>query len=277
MNHYLLVFCKGANERLALIDKLKRGVDHLVPYFPGKTHILSLSQESLFISTQSHDFLKLGERHLEKENNFVAYDGFCRLRNRDSSTALIFLQAFCKHGTFSLNDVVDGEYCAVHFDSASHLLSGVTDFTGLRPLYYFESVRYFAISNRQMFLNPLLTDSEKTSVDATQIADLIGKGNKFSEHSILKGVRMLRPGFGITFSPHTGVEIRRSGWPIFTARGVPTKSDYVNSVQDIVGNFDSLDNIPGLDGQPIRISLTGGEDSRLVLAAALNSRIANRI
>lgn len=277
MNHFLLVFCKSANERHALIDKLKRGVDHLVPYFPGKTHILSLSEEVLFVSAQSHDFLKLGERHLKKENHFVAYDGFCRLKNRDSSIALIFWQAFCKHGTFALNDFVDGEYCAVHFDSASHRLSGVSDFTGLRPLYYFKSARYFAISNRQMFLNPLLTDSEKTSVDVTQIADLIGKGNKFSEHSILKGVRMLRPGFGITFSPYSGVEIRRSGQPIFTARGVPTKSDYVKSVQDIVGNFDSLDNIPGLDGQPIRISLTGGEDSRLVLAAALNSRIANRI
>lgn len=277
MNNFLLAFCKSANSRLFLVDKLEKGVDHLVPYSPGKTHILSLSEEVIFVSTQSHDFLKLGERHLEQENNFVAYDGFCRLKSRDISTAHLFLQAFCKHGTFVLNDVMDGEYCAVHFNPTSHRISGVSDFTGLRPLYYFESAHYFAISNRQMFLNPLLTESEKTIVDVTQIADLIGKGNKFSEHSILKGVRMLRPGFGITFSPHFGVEIRRSGQPIFTARGVPTKSDYINSVQDIVGNFDALDYIPGLDGQPIRISLTGGEDSRLVLAAALNSRIASRI
>lgn len=277
MNHFLLVFCKTTNGRSILIDRLKRGVDHLVPYVPGQTHILQLSGKTVFALTHSHDFLKLGERHLRQENHLVAFDGFCRLRSRETSPVSTFMQAFLKHGAFALNDAMDGEYCAVHFDPESHRLSGVSDFTGLRPLYYFENTHYFAISNRQMFLNPLLTDSEKTSVDLTQIADLIGKDNKFSEHSILKGVRMLRPGFGIIFSPNTGVEIRRSGQPIFTARGTPTKSDYVNSVQDIVGNFDALGNMPGLDGQPIRISLTGGEDSRLVLAAALNSRIADRI
>lgn len=277
MNHFLLVFCKNTSARSFLIDRLKKGIDHLVPYVPGQTHILQLSEKTIFALTKSHDFLKLGERHLIQDNHLVAFDGFCRLRSRETSTTSLFMQAFAKHGAFALNNVMDGEYCAVHFDPISHRLSGTSDFTGLRPLYYLENTRYFAISNRQMFLNPLLTDSEKTSVDLTQIADLIGKGNKFSEHSVLRDVRMLRPGFGIVFSPNTGVEIRRSGQPIFTARGTPTKSDYVNSVQDIVGNFDALDNMPGLDGQPIRISLTGGEDSRLVLAAALNSRIADRI
>lgn len=277
MNHFLLVSSKNQHSRTILIDRIAKGISHLVPYEPGQTHILSLSESVIFVAAQSHDVLQLGDRHLYCGNNFIAYDGFCRSKNPQNLTAEIFMNAFREHGAFGVNNFLDGEYCAAHFDPASHRLSGVSDFTGLRPLYHFESERYFAISNRQMFLNPLLTDSEKTSVDVTQIADLIGKGNKFSEHSILKGVRMLRPGFGITFSPYTGVEIRRSGQPIFTARGVPTKSDYVNSVQDIVRNFDALDNIPGLDGQPIRISLTGGEDSRLVLAAALNSRIANRI
>lgn len=277
MNHFLLVFSKTRDSRTVLIDRLIGGVAHLVPYEPGKTQILSLSAQVIFVSTQNHDFLQLGKRHLQDGNHFVAYDGFCWLNDRQVSTVNLFMNAFCQHDTFALNDILNGEFCAAHYHLGSHRLSGVSDFTGLRPLYYMDNPGYFAISNRQMFLNPLLTDSERVNIDPIEVADLLGKGNKFTDRSILKGVRMLRPGFGVSFTPNDGIVIRRSGQPIFKVRGLPTKSDYIRSVQEIVRNFDNLNNIPGLDGQPIRISLTGGEDSRLVLAAALESRVSERI
>jgi len=254
-----------------------KGVSHLVPYEPGKSHILSLSDNVLFISTQSHDFLRLGERHLTAENKFVTYDGFIRTGTRNISMTSVLMSAFRDYGAFGLNDHLAGEFCAGHYCMSKKIVSGVSDFTGLRPLYYLNNSFYFSISNRQMFLNPLLTESKKISVDFNEIADLLGKGNKFSDRAILRDVRLLRPGFGVSYSSDSGLIVRRSGQPIFTTRGLPKKEDYIKSVSEIVNNFDELNNIPGLDQNPIRISLTGGEDSRLVLAAALNSSVANRI
>jgi hypothetical protein len=277
MHHYSIVFCKTRGSRTLLINKLAKGISHLVPYEPGQSHILSLSDNVLFISTQNHDFLRLGKRHLIAENDFVAYDGFCRTGSRNLFMASVLMNAFRDYGAFGLNDYLAGEFCAGHYCSTKQSISGVSDFTGLRPLYYLNNSVYFAISNRQMFLNPLLTESGMIIVDFNEVADLIGKGNKFSDRSILKDVMLLRPGFGISYSPDSGLNVRRSGQPIFIDRGLPSKDDYINSVQEIVNNFDELNNFPGLDESPIRISLTGGEDSRLVLAAALNSSVANRI
>lgn len=127
-----------------------------------------------------------------------------------------------------------------------------------------------------MLLNPLLTESEKISLDMYAIIDLISKGNKFTEQSIFKGVRLLRPGHYICFSKEKGSKVHRNT-PIFIQRGIPTKSDYIRSVAEIVANFDALNCFPGLKDKAIRISLTGGEDSRFVLAAALNSTLKDRI
>ena len=277
MHHFLIAFFKKPSARNALVQRLGKGVEHLVPYVPGQMHFLALSEEAVFVSTQAHDFLRLGARHLKHGRDFVTFDGFCHLATREAQTAEVFFRAFQKHGGFHLNDYMSGEYCAAYYSADTRKLTGVSDFTGLRPLYYFDNADCFAVSNRQMFLNPLLTGSDRVSVDFNSAADLVSKGNKFSDRSILKGVRMLRPGFCIEFSHESGIELGRSGAPIFCGRGQPARSDYLRSVADIVSNFDALDNFPGLEGQQIRLSLTGGEDSRLALSAALNSRIADRI
>ena len=277
MHHFAIVFTKSYDARSTLIRRLAKGIDHLVPYVPKQMHAISLADNAIFISTENHDFLNLGAHHLQQGRDFIAYEGFCQRSDRQTQTSNIFLNAFREYGPFLLNDSLHGEFCAAHFNSGTNCLSGVTDFTGLRPIYYMDSSEYFAISNRQMFLNPLLTSSEKISIDFREVADLLGKGNKFSDRSMLQGVRMLRPGFAISYTCDSGTKISRSGTPIFQDRGEPSKLDYIKSVHEIVRNFDALENMPGLDGKPIRISLTGGEDSRLVLAAALESRIADRI
>ena len=277
MHHFLIAIAKTPTARSGLIRKLEKGVEHLVPYVPGRMHMLALSERTFFVSAENHDFLGLGAHHLKQGRDFVTYDGFCWLQERETQTVSLFLNAFRDRGAFGLNDALDGEYCAAWYHSGCHRLIAVADFTGLRPIYYMDTPEYFAVSNRQMFLNPLLIESERISLDLQEAADLVAKGNKFTDRSILQGVRMLRPGFAIAFTPGASAEIRRSGSPIFTARGLPKESDYVRSVSEIVRNLDALDNMPGLDGLPIPISLTGGEDSRLVLAAALESRIADRV
>ncbi|WCP11716.1 hypothetical protein sphantq_00096 [Sphingobium sp. AntQ-1] len=277
MHHFLIVHAKNVDARNRLLDRLKMGVDHLVPYVPARKKILSLSDNAFFVSTESHDFLGLGEKSVVRDGNLAAFDGYCALKNHNQKSVDYIYDLFRQHRAFTVNDHIDGELCAASYDFNTGTLSILSDFTGLRPIYFTEDDNYFAASNRQMFLNPLLTPTAKLEIDFSQIADLLGKGNKFTDRSFLKGVRLLRPGFAGVFTPGKGFETRRSGEPIFTARGEPSRADYIRSVSELVNNFDTLSRMPGLQDQPIRISLTGGEDSRLVLAAALESSVADRI
>ncbi|EAT07844.1 asparagine synthase-related protein [Sphingobium sp. 10 DY56-G10] len=277
MHHFLIVKAKSKFAKQTLFDRLIKRLDHLVPYEPHRRKILSLADDVYFASTESHDFLGLGEKSGQFGERFIAYEGFCFLKSRGENTLDLFRDIFQKRSIFEANDYLDGEFCAVNYEENGDTINVISDFTGLRPIYYLNNEDYFAASNRQMFLNPLLTRSGRLETDWQQIADLVAKGNKFTERSFLKGVRMVRPGFAIQWSQGSDLNIRRSGTPIFTARGEPGRGDYIRSISEIIHNFDSLDYFPGLDGQPIRISLTGGEDSRLVLAAATQSRIADRI
>jgi hypothetical protein len=277
MHHFLIVNAKTSEARNRLVSRLKKGVDHLVPYVPARKTINALAENVFFVSTESHDFLGLGEKNVLRDNVFVAFEGFCVLKNAKKKTCDIFHDLFRQHNIFELNNHIDGEFCAASYNILQKKIALLSDFTGLRPIYFIDNEDYFAASNRQMFLSPLLSRSEKLETDFAQIADLLAKGNKFTDRSLIKGVRMVRPGFAVTFTSGGGVEMQRSGTPIFTARGTPSRADYIRSVAEIVENFDTLNYMPGLDGTPIRISLTGGEDSRLVLAAALESRVADRI
>lgn len=277
MHHFLLVHTKTTSAKKKLIERLQKGVEHLVPYNAKRMQYDARSDDVLFISAQAHDYLLMGSRHLMQGATFVACDGFCHLPYKGADMAEFFLKAFKDHGIFGVNEYLNGEYCAGYYDVNYNEISGLSDFTGLRPLYYHEDNNYFAISNRQMFLNPLLSEAGNISVDINNISDLISKGNKFNDRSVLSGVKMLLPGHGIHYSPRSGITIKRSGASVFSGRGEPSKADYERAVAEIVSNFDSLENMPGLSDKPLRISLTGGEDSRLVLAAALNSRVRDRI
>lgn len=277
MHHFLIVHAKTRESRDRLLDRLRSGVEHLVPYEPHIKKLLKVSEDIFFVSTESHDFLGLGQKNELTGSELTAFEGFCFLKDKSQSTLDKFKTLFSTLSLYDINDHVNGEFCAISVSGERGRIKAISDFTGLRPLYYLNNSDYFAVSNRQMFLNPLLTPSGKSDVDWEQIADLLAKGNKFTKKSLFRGVELIRPGFAIDYSPASGVEMRRSGTPVFTARGEPSRGDYIRSVADIIHNFDSLDYMPGLDGAPIRISLTGGEDSRLVLAAALESRIAGRI
>mgnify|MGYP001335961646 CR=1 FL=1 len=171
MHHFLIVKAKSKSAKQTLFDRLIKGLDHLVPYEPHRRKILSLADDVYFASTESHDFLGLGEKSGQFGERFIAYEGFCFLKSRGENTLDLFRDIFQKRSIFEANDYLDGEFCAVNYEENGDTINVISDFTGLRPIYYLNNEDYFAASNRQMFLNPLLTRSGRLETDWQQCYD----------------------------------------------------------------------------------------------------------
>ncbi|EFF1407412.1 hypothetical protein QN007_003400 [Escherichia coli] len=187
------------------------------------------------------------------------------------------LDASTKNDAEYMFDNISGSYNFVSITSKNGLLA-FGDFSGTCPIYYTIIDGVTCVSNRASALHELRGNSK---YNISSLSWLIGHANIFGNESPFECVYSITAGSYLK-SPlgSTTVNINK-----FKNQIWPSNDDaqYLNDlsgddwdliVDELVKNFKAAsENIPG----ELRLSLTGGKDSRLVLALALGAGFKDRI
>ncbi|WP_207870419.1 asparagine synthase-related protein [Pseudomonas sp. 51_B] len=281
MNKFLAVHLKSEWARRNFLEKLAKSYDAAVQFKPKLTAVHMLSTDKLLLSLQADDFFGFGKNYFIEEQKATVFDGFPLPDGRplDAGKGAQTLQLWLSHSA-SINSSFErlrGEFSVATYTSSSNEITAFSDYTGLKPLFYIDNNDFSAVSNRQFLLNPICTQSYKPLFDLPQASSLITQGNKFGSQSIFDGVHLLPPGNFLRICSKGDIVITPFSSQLWDDRPIPSSSDYDDACDALVDNFNWIRDVPALNDKPIRLSLTGGEDSRLVLAMGLNSNIRSRI
>ena len=186
------------------------------------------------------------------------------------------LQRFRSTGTAAVAGALGGSYNFVGIAPAIGL-RGFSDFSGLSPIYWYEGPDFAAFSNRSTTITSLIGSEES---DLRSLAWVIGHANLFGDCMPARPVSYLPPGR----EAHVGwgdARVRLDVSPVWVwpapsedrGRESLDPGEWDEIADALVDNFRSL---AAFDG-PLRLSLTGGKDSRLCLALAKAAGLRGRV
>ncbi|MDD1984021.1 hypothetical protein LG197_12035 [Pseudomonas asiatica] len=281
MNKFLVVHLKSEWARLNFLEKLAKSYDGAIQFKAKFVAVHQLSATKFLVSLQADDFFGFGRPYFIGDRKATVFDGFplpdgSPLPPRTGAQSLqtwLFKPRSCESSYQKLH----GEYSLSTYNPINDELVAFSDYTGLKPLFYIDNEDFTAVSNRQFLLNPICTRDYKPSFDLPQAASLITQGNKFGSNAIFRNVRLIIPGTYVKITHRGEIKICTFESQIWNERETPSPADYDDACESLVANFNWIRDVPALNDKPIRLSLTGGEDSRLVLAMGLNSNIRSRI
>ncbi|HVE68484.1 MAG TPA: hypothetical protein VNB64_07890 [Solirubrobacteraceae bacterium] len=175
--------------------------------------------------------------------------------------------AFYRQPAHRWADGLDGRCAAVSYDDAAgRCLSARADPLGAYPLYRAESDGATWLSNRAEPLRALVGSRE---IDLDALAGLLGGGWPLGGAPVWRAVSRVAPGV-LTLHPESGEQHRELLSPGDTAAMCGAGWDAGEAARLLVEEVRALADWPG---RASLVPVTGGRDSRLVLAAALRAGI----
>jgi hypothetical protein len=163
-------------------------------------------------------------------------------------------------------DALDGRCAAAVYDDAERALTVRADPLGAYPLYRAEVDGATWISNRA---EPLRALAGSRTVDLDALAGLLGGGWPLGGEPAWSAVRRLAPGV-LSLHPQGGERRREVLSLADTAAMCGAGWDAGEAARRLVDEVRALADWPGRDSL---LPVTGGRDSRLVLAAALRAGV----
>jgi hypothetical protein len=191
----------------------------------------------------------------------------------DRQWANELVRATRRAGLVDATERLHGIFSIVWLD-ASGLGTVVADPLGLRCVYYGETDDVVAVASRPALVARALTPPERRLTrDPAGTAWLAFTSYRVGHTTGFDGVRVLPAGGVITIRSHAGVSIRRGApWMPDDAMAKLSTDELVEYVRE-----DIADTLRATTSFPVErrvIGLTGGKDSRLLLAIALWGGIA---
>jgi hypothetical protein len=204
------------------------------------------------------------------EDSFIVVNGpALSARGNQDRLAEDVLHAFRSRGTAGVAATLGGSY---NFTGAcsEHGLRAFADASGLFPLYWHQGADFAAFSNRSSTIANLAGAS--SGWDLRALAWVIGHANLFGDEMPARAVRYVPPGY----EAHVGLGDSRVTLPTSPVWVWPepssdrgrenlTPAEWDEITDALVTNFRALRSFGGR----LRLSLTGGKDSRLCLALAM--------
>lgn len=166
-----------------------------------------------------------------------------------------------------LDYVTDMAGCFALMRAQRGMIEGVTDFARSNSLFYAESPGARFLGSRALLVHLLAgthsSDRPEVRIDLDSISDMVAAGYFFGDHTPYAGVTALEGNQLIRLTPwRTELRVPKNLEPVIDASSWSILID--NVAEALVGAFDPI------PGPSMRIALTGGRDSRLLVAAAVN-------
>lgn len=160
---------------------------------------------------------------------------------------------------------LDGRFAIVRAEDSG--LEVVTDPLGAYPVYASHAADTCWISNTPELVRRMAGGRE---LDRGVLASLLAGGWSLEGHPVWKGTERLPFGSLVSFQPATGRSARRL-WPLSDLSQLPGAGlDVTAAAATLVESLRALADWPG---RPSVVPVTGGRDSRVMLAAAMRSGI----
>lgn len=179
-----------------------------------------------------------------------------------SSIGDLFYSSFKANRLDSLLENIDGKFCGLVIDKLSGGVDLYTDRNGLQPIYWYESANEFICANTVFSVcqaEPSVLTLDHVSVDCfLELGYLVGSKTYFKE------IKVIKPAYIISYKPNDEISYRYY-WSFKNISCIQLGfDDCVDALHSyfskaIVRRFDP--------SKQIGISLSGGLDSRAILAA----------
>lgn len=275
LNKFLIVKAKDSAALQRVKARLKERAFDLLPYHPDRIRVREFSESNvLFANFEITDTGGFAKHHVATtERTTFAFDGLPYSEQLDvnGNWAEQFMRTWTDDQTTI--ESVYGTWAFARFDAVQggRVLS---DFTGMTPVFYWHDNEFLAISPRQMLLAGVIGDLE---YDLQTMAWLTGQANLIGDKAVWKGVKHLPPQWSMTFSPKPGdldIAFERREIYADTIDPNPDEGLLEGVKNSMLAQCEALARLPF---SSIKMDITGGLDSRLVLALASQTSLKSKI
>ncbi len=192
-----------------------------------------------------------------------------RLRNAstESSDADLLAQMYLQDDTLKALKEVDGVFSAVIFDSARRRIKLITDRYGLRHLYWLCRHQQLAWSSEPKAFLALPGFTPKISEEV--VPEFFQYGYLLEDHAWFENVHLLNPGTVLDFALSLGTCQESRYWTWDSIKPI-VSIQQDEAVHELARRFSQAVAHHAEAGVPVGVSLSGGLDSRALLAAMPN-------
>lgn len=281
MNSYLLHYSAERNGRVGVSD-LEEALEREVPIeYEASAEFVSSDRKVVLLAYDVGSSLYPEGSYLYQDgDSFTLFHGHVWRLNeteRPERIAEVVHRYLIRTSGRELLNAFAGEFTVLQYEGATGTLQIMSDSLGLRPCYFIRSAEGLIVSNRLLAIENLAPAGTVT-LDLQTLSYHATRGFLPPGRTIFKEVRELRHGSRLSFS-HTGVMGIEQGQEVFfsPARSrdrVVSESEWDEAMEDIGVN---LRNIAGCENIYPQLGLSGGKDSRLILAAALREGVADKM
>lgn len=229
------------------------------------------SYEFLAIFSKDTIFYKDNEQFCSNNNEFIALQGYCWKKYGGESTRAIpsvELKGLLQKSLLNIRSVqndLSGEYSTIYRSSEGKIISFNDNF-GIESVFYYDDGNTFIVSNREDFVRISGSISE---YNYSTLCQLPLAGSRLLDEGIYRSVKKLPPGAVLTFDPLNGVKLQ-SEHPVFLGKEsmsfISKNRDVDNLIEagleEVKSNLYAVTSVV----ENIPLGLTGGKDSRLILA-----------
>ena len=184
------------------------------------------------------------------------------IRFRGDSDTETALQLLATEGVSAVGRFI-GMFAFALWDRDRQTLTLVRDRLGMKPLYYVDRPDAFAFGSEIRAL--LAAGLADRCIDPVALAQFLGRGSTRDPHTLVAGVRQVRPGHVLTV---TAAGVREAAY--WKLPDGPPPTDWRERMVDLL---DDATRLCLLSDRPLGVFLSGGVDSAAIAAiAARHSR-----
>lgn len=164
----------------------------------------------------------------------------------------------------------DGEFLLIFYDQARKWLVVANDSRGRLPVFYSRTAELFLLSREPKFVSAFLPS---VKLHRTALLAYLLFGFTFGKDTLIEGVAQLQPGTILAFDCKTGVLTEKISTP-YPLEAIPRSTDRSEIVRGMTSTFMQAVScrIQSFKDREVVVSLSGGLDSRAVLAGVLRHR-----
>ena len=181
------------------------------------------------------------------------------LRFSSLSDTEVILKAYAHWGENCLHEF-RGMFAFALWDAQRRLLFIARDPMGIKPLYYYQSDRYFIFSSEVRTL--LGTGLVPRVIDPAGLINYLTFGSLYDPNTLVEGVRALPPGHSLTWKD--GRTTMAEYWGLVDADGPAPSSPAetrIESEEQVVAMLDECVRMQLVSDVPVGVFLSGGIDS----------------
>lgn len=273
MNTYIAVSYRTEDQRQSILKRIEQLISQEAPFHIGRLHIYDYPTLHLIVaSAEAYTSAFEHQEHVAvDEGGGLIFDGapFFEGFERDAHWARqIRRVATSAQATF---EALLGDYSLIRFGPEG--LFALGDFAGLRTVFYMEHDGMVVVSNRQRLIHRVMLGH--VDIDPAAASWLTGQANIIGENSVYRGVKIVTPGRVLIVSDG---KASMTGFQRFYQHD-ERLDDLPNEIiaEATTALQRQAEAMGSLPLKPMQMDLTGGMDSRAVLALVSSTSLGKLV